>query len=178
MQFDGNRETFRAVSGYPNYEISSHGRIRNVKSGRILKQAQDSNGYMRISLSFDNKSRMMSIHRLVAINFLDNIDDKSCVDHKDNDKSNNSVDNLRFATYSENNMNRIKQSKNKYKGIVKRGNRWRSRITHDGKDMWLGTYDTEQEAAIVYNIKALELFGEFANLNIVTWPDDIDNIYQ
>lgn len=79
--------------------------------------------------------------------------------------------NIRFVTIQQNNFN-LRKRKNctsKYKGVsfYKNKNKWRCRIFKGGKNYYLGLFDSEEEAALVYNNKAIELFGEYAHLNNV-----------
>ena len=77
-----------------NGEIKSHGKPIN---GEICK-----NGYKRIHVSHEGKSYKFLVHRLVAAAFIPNPDNLPCVNHKDGNKQNNSVSNLEWVTYSEN----------------------------------------------------------------------------
>ena len=87
-----------------NYSINEDGEVRNDITGRIKKPfANKRNGYLSVDLYKDNKSKKVSIHRLVAEAFIPNIENKATVDHIDGNRKNNSVNNLRWATYSENN---------------------------------------------------------------------------
>lgn len=93
-------------------------------------------------------------------------------DHIDGNRLNNQRHNLRSATRAENLMNQKKpRGKGKFKGVYwfKRCNVWRVQITHNGIQMHIGTFplDQEKEAALCYNKKATELFGEFARLNVI-----------
>lgn len=91
------------------------------------------------------------------------------IDHKDHNGLNNQKSNLRFCTASQNCMNKRKRKNcvSIYKGVCfhKQHKRWLAHIKKDGKDNHLGYFVTEIDAAKAYNIKAVELFGEFANLN-------------
>ena len=78
------------------------------------------------------------VHRLVAHDFLENPDNKQLVDHIDGNRQNNQVTNLRYATISENNRNRLKSIKSttsRYKGVYwsKENSKWRARIEVNGK---------------------------------------------
>lgn len=92
------------------------------------------------------------------------------VDHIDRNKLNNTIDNLRPATIQQNswNTNSRKNSSSKYLGVTLRpsGN-WVAQIRLPDKNLRLGTFVCEQEAALAYNAKAYEIYGEFANLNII-----------
>lgn len=96
-------------------------------------------------------------------------------DHKDQNVLNMRKENLRPSTYSQNGANRkkslTKPTASKYKGVQKAPNgRWRATIGFNKKVIQLGVHDTEDQAAIAYNNKASELFGEYACLNPVNLP--------
>ena len=81
-----------------NYEVSDSGVVRNIKKNRELKPSRNLGGYCFVNI----KGKSVYIHRLVAEMFIPKIDGKSCVNHKDGNKSNNAVENLEWCTYSEN----------------------------------------------------------------------------
>ena len=92
------------------------------------------------------------------------------VDHKDQDKLNDKIENLRAATRSQNMCNRksFKNSKSQFFGVTLIKNKyWCARITSNGVAMYLGRYKNEIDAAIAYNKAAIIYHGEFANLNII-----------
>ena len=91
-------------------------------------------------------------------------------DHINGNKLDNLKSNLRVTTDKLNRLNAGKRCDNTsgYKGVWKRKNgRWQAEIKLDGKKYSLGTYETKEESAMAYNIKAKELFGEHARLNSV-----------
>lgn len=90
-------------------------------------------------------------------------------DHKNRNGLDNRKNNLRLANKSQQMANRDKyDGKYKYKGIrPNSGGRWSARIRKDHKEIYLGTFNSEIEAALAYNRKAFELFGEFAVLNLI-----------
>lgn len=97
--------------------------------------------------------------------------DEKMIDHINGDTLDNRKSNLRFATISQNLMNRAKRkTKWKYKGVTQRrtNSRFTARLTYQMKQYILGTYDTQEEAALAYDDKAKELFGEYARLNFPT----------
>lgn len=96
-------EEFRDIKDYENYEVSNLGRIRNKKTGRILKLDKTKYGYFQIVLSKNGTIRRARVHRLVAEAFLPNPNKYPEVNHKDEDKTNNKVDNLEWCTAEYNN---------------------------------------------------------------------------
>ncbi len=83
------------------YHISDKGLIWSIKSRRYLK-LDKSTGYASVVLSNNRKKKRFLVHRLAALLYLRNHDNKPCVNHKDGDKLNNDVRNLEWCTYSEN----------------------------------------------------------------------------
>lgn len=88
-------EIFLDVEGYETlYEISNLGNVRNKASGKLLKPRKSSNGYLRVILyKGDGTYKNYSVHRLVAKAFIPNPLNLQEVNHKDFNKTNNSVDN-------------------------------------------------------------------------------------
>ena len=95
--------------------------------------------------------------------------ERPCVDHIDNDKTNNHHENLRWATYAENSRNaKIRTGGSSvYKGVSfhKQSNKWCARIMIQGEAKFLGSFVSEREAAAKYNAAASEHSIEFAKLN-------------
>lgn len=104
-------EEWRPIEGYEGlYEVSNTGQVRSldmyVKSrygnyrlhkGKVLSPAKDTNGYLTVLLSCNGKHKSIRVHRLVAQTFILNPDNLSEVNHKDEDKTNNSVENLEWC---------------------------------------------------------------------------------
>lgn len=111
-----DKEIWKDIKGYEGlYQVSNLGRVKSLerkmrcrKCKKIIKTATITNkGYYRLSLCKNGKTKFYHIHRLVAQAFIPNPDNKPTVDHIDRNKLNNNVSNLRWATYNEQNKNRI-----------------------------------------------------------------------
>jgi hypothetical protein len=110
--FPKNAEYFRAIDGFPDYEVSSDGQVRNCKSGRMMKPAISRGGYLRVGIRNDNKPSFHLIHRLVAGAFCNKGVDCDVVDHIDRNTTNNNYQNLRWTTISGNQRNKSMSAKN------------------------------------------------------------------
>ena len=97
-------ETFVKIEGFEKYEVSNLGRVRNIKSGRILKPFPNRGGYLRHKLYGYDKKKNLPLHRIIATAFIDNPDEKPCVNHIDENKLNNDLSNLEWCTVKENNI--------------------------------------------------------------------------
>lgn len=95
-------EHFKVIQGFEKYLISNYGRVLNLSTGKILKPRAIGNGYKAVVLFNNKKGVSMYIHRLVAMAFLPNIDNKPQVNHINEDKNNNHVSNLEWVTPWEN----------------------------------------------------------------------------
>ncbi len=95
---------WRPISGYEGfYDVSDNGEVRNSRTGRILKQKVERNGYVRVHLSKDGTARSLLLHRVVANTFIPNPNGFLTVNHLDEDKTNNRLSNLEWANMSRQN---------------------------------------------------------------------------
>ena len=100
-------EIWKDIKGYENiYQISSYGRVKSLKRisdcGRHLPEkilkAGNSHGYKSVTLRKNGASKIHSVHRLVGQTFIENPCNFPCINHKDEDKTNNKVNNLEWCT--------------------------------------------------------------------------------
>ena len=94
------------INDYPNYLIYEDGRVYSKKRKHFLKPKVRKDGYSQVILSKNNKVYCRTIHRLVALHYIPNTDNKPQVDHIDRNKQNNNISNLRWVTHQENQDNR------------------------------------------------------------------------
>lgn len=111
------KEEWRPVVGYEGlYEVSNLGRVKSLDrvvtgknggqypfKGKILKQRNDKDGYLTVYLCGNGKDKLKKVHRLVGETFLPNTDNLPVINHKDENKLNNCVDNLEWCTVCYNN---------------------------------------------------------------------------
>jgi len=149
----GQLEIWKEIPGYEKtYAISNHGKVKSLRKNKILKNLYDRKGYLYIGLSKNGKETKFKIHRLVAINFIDNPKNLPQVDHIDRVKDNNLLTNLRWADNSMNAHNTANRTKgtslfrgvsfDKSAGIKK----WKAIVSINKHDYHLGRFLTELEA--------------------------------
>jgi hypothetical protein len=161
-------EEWRKVKGFEeHYEVSSLGRVKSLErkvfnghgfrivKERILKQC--SIKYCAITLSLNEIKTKVPIHKLMAIAFLNHTPCgyKLVVDHIDNNKFNNNINNLQIITQRENTTKDKKNKTSKYRGVsfYKSSGKFRSAISFNGKTFHLGYFNSEEEASKAYENK-------------------------
>lgn len=141
------------------YILYSNGTIFN-NDNKQLKPKDNGNGYklIKVSTGINSKTKNLYIHRLVAEAFLDRIDNKNIVNHKDGDRSNNSVKNLEWVTTKENNIHAHKN-----KPLYSHKN---NKIVYciNKNDLYIKKYKSITEAALEFKCTP-ELLGQAANQN-------------
>ena len=103
MDNAANMEIFKNIKGYPGYQISNMGRVWSKKRQIYLKNGKTTNGYCQVCLyAINGKNKRELVHRLVALAFIPNLNNYPCVNHKDENKENNSASNLEWCDRSYN----------------------------------------------------------------------------
>jgi hypothetical protein len=157
-------EIWRDIPNYEGkYQVSNLGRVKSFcRSKEIIKTKYiDTTGYYVVSICQNNKCIPYKIHQLVAIAFLNH---KPCgfnlvVDHINNDKLDNRLENLQIVT---NRYNTSKDKSNKtsnYTGVCWEDsrNKWKVSMVINGKNKHLGRFSSEHEAYLAYQNKLKEL---------------------
>lgn len=163
------QEQFKTIKGYEGlYDVSNFGRVKSlarkwIKKTFFLKLCLDTGGYLFANLSKNGKHEKPKIHTLVYDHFGKGKRNGRIltVDHWDNDKLNNRIDNLQLLTHRKNCIKRSKQKHNssQYSGVTQNNhaNSWMARIYINGKHKYLGSYKNEYKAHLVYQKALLEL---------------------
>lgn len=98
-----NEEVWKIVPGWDLYEASTHGRVRSIRSGKIMSQNKDKDGYLRLNLSINGRRKNWRVHLLIMLTFEGPMpSDKNQVAHWDGSQENNRFENLRYAVGVEN----------------------------------------------------------------------------
>ena len=142
------------LDAFPNYRIFSNGEIFNRKSKKYLKQeGRDTDGYKTVGLvGADGQRKTYRAHRIVAQAFFG--PSPLHVDHKDKNRANNLITNLRYVSPQQNQFNKAATngSTSAYVGVSlhKPTGKWQARIQVNRATISLGSYTTELEAAQAY----------------------------
>ena len=104
----GYNMEWRTITEASNYEVSTNGQVRDRTTKKILKARLSKNGYLQVSIKIDATQKFCNryIHRLVALHFIQNPNNKREVNHIDGNKENNTLSNLEWVTSSENQKHR------------------------------------------------------------------------
>lgn len=110
---------------YEDYEVSTKGRIRSLKRGKLMKPQDNGTGYLSVGIRKDKKRYFFLVHRLVGIAFIPNPDNKPTINHINEDTHDNRVENLEWATQEEQNGHGTRTERQKQTMTEKCGKRVR-----------------------------------------------------
>lgn len=157
-------EIWKDVKGYEGlYQVSNLGRVKSFwnKTEKILKSTVNGRGYVKIILYKSEVKKQITVHQLVAMAFLNHKTNgnKLVVDHINDDKTDNRLDNLQVVTQRINTCKTQDRYTSNYKGVslYKRTNKWISKININGKLIHLGYFNCELAASIAYQNKIKEI---------------------
>lgn len=153
---------WQEIPGYEGFYASKCGLIKR-DNGTVTPGSLNGGGYYYISIC----GKMLRVHRLLALTFLENSEDKPLVDHINRNTEDNAIQNLRWVTRSENarNVTSHKLSTSNFLGVSwhKATSKWMAQILVDSKTCYLGVHENEEDAARAYDEKAAE--NGFLHLN-------------
>lgn len=145
-------EIWKDIPGYETiYQASNLGNIKSLKKGIVLKPKQNGTGYFQVQLfNSEKKPHMKYIHRLVLMTFkgASNLD----VDHINAIRSDNKLSNLEWVTKRENVIRR-KTNRTLPTGVLLRVNKYEAYTSVKGKSIYIGSFETPEEASIAYQEK-------------------------
>jgi hypothetical protein len=123
-------------------------------------------GYAIICKYVNKRSKTFHLHRWIM-----NAPEGLYVDHINGDPLDNRKENLRLVTHSQNmfNVKTYVTNKSGYRGVSWHSlrSKWRARINYKGTEIHIGLFESKEEAALAYNKKAQEMYGEYARLNVI-----------
>lgn len=146
-------ELWKDIPNASNYEISTWGNVRNKTTKYILKWRETKTGYFQVSIKYDdiNKFKNAYVHRLVAENWINNPQNKPSVNHIDGNKKNNTVENLEWMTYKEQQYHRAEILNKKNVGSPKLVGQY----TKDGELVKI--FNSVEEAAASFGKKRVNI---------------------
>lgn len=143
------KEIWKDIQGYEGlYQVSNLGKVKSLYKNKILKPRIKENDYLIVSLYKDREDKKFYIHRLVANAFIPNPENKGYVNHKNFDKSDNTLENLEWVTRIEN----FRHYKNSYK--------WNTTFSARDKKLVSKTLHRAKQ----YKSKIIELYQENYNI--------------
>lgn len=159
-----NQDYFNSIFGYTNGLLYwKHDRSDSVRKGKIAGYLEKSTGYIKVKVD----GTIYAVHRVIWVMLNGALDSNIQIDHRDMNRSNNLLDNLRVATPTQNKANSNAPATNTsgYKGVRYRNGKWIAEIRIDKKIVRLGTFSSGEEAFQSYKDAAIEYHGEFARFD-------------
>jgi hypothetical protein len=156
----------KTIPNFTNYSIDKVGNVINNTTQKELKQSLQKDGYKVVYLYDNNKKRTVPvrIHILLAVTYMNHKTDghKIVINHIDLDKTNNYLANLELVSQRENANHLHTKSTSKYRGVSFRNDvsKWMSQIFINNKSVYLGNFNNEKDASLMYN-KALDNLDKY-----------------
>ena len=158
-------EVWKDIPNYENlYQVSNLGRVKSLKKEKkrknnckqtfqekILSQGLGENGYLTVQLFKNKIGKTFTVHKLIAQTFISNPNNYVCINHKDENKLNNCVDNLEWCTYKYNNNYNSKSKKIRLKLI--NGKLSKRVLQYDLQDNFIKEWESTREIERVLNYK-------------------------
>lgn len=157
-----NNELWKIIDNFPNYMVSDYGRVKRINSrstkfiNKIVPASINGFGYYSVTLNKGHKSFRRPIHKLVAKAFISNPNNYTIVNHKDENKYNNKVDNLEWCDIKYN----VLYSNNNIKGSIARSNPIKM-IDNNGTEF---VYKSINECAHINNLDATAISKRINNI--------------
>jgi len=141
-------DNFEPLKGYEEkYSINRNGEIFSNSHKKIMKPQSDTCGYLRVNLTKNSIQKKVSLHKLLALQFIPNPNNYPIIDHIDRNKHNNSLDNLRWTTISINSRNWNRPNNSGFPNIfINSCGYFRVAIYLNKKYVFSKTYKTLDEA--------------------------------
>tara|TARA_R110002126_G_scaffold79354_1_gene196952 strand:+ start:276 stop:752 length:477 start_codon:yes stop_codon:yes gene_type:complete len=151
-------EIWKTIKGYEDYQVSNLGNVKSFKNNKekVLKKPMDGVGYLNVGLFNNGKRKTFKVHQLVAITFLNHAPNgyKMVVDHINNIRTDNRLENIQVITHRENGSKDRKNGYSKYTGVTRYidNKKWIAQIGINGINKYLGIFKTELEASNAYQL--------------------------
>lgn len=178
-------ETWKNIKGYEGlYQVSDLGRVRSLDhyasngvkdilyKGRILSQNLGTNGYLSVQLCKDNKTVRKTVHRLVGETFIENPCNLPMINHKDENKKNNCVNNLEWcdAKYNTNYGNAMKKLSEKKKG-VENPKKWKNVLCIETNEIFKSVKEASEKTGTNKAAISMVLHGRRKRAGGFTWTE-------
>lgn len=149
--FDESKEVWKDVPGYEGlYQASNYGRIASIRYGfKIRSIVRNPSGYLQCAFRVNNKIKTFLVHVIVANTFLLKCEDCTQVDHVNNVKTDNRVDNLKWVTRSDNMKNNYSRGATT---AEKQGSKGKKIEILDLEDNSLGVFNSLKEATLEFDV--------------------------
>lgn len=161
-------ERWARCVGFPAYEVSTGGTVRQRHTRRSISAYESDTGYLIVNLQVAGVWRKRAVHGLVWRAHRGAVPAGFEVDHRDRVRRNPRLSNLRLATHSQQMANsNVLGGSSAFKGVTwcKARDRFQAQIKQHGVNHFLGRFKSERKAAAAYDRAARRLFGKFAVTN-------------